>query len=399
MKKVFFGLLAGVSLFASAQTAPKDSIPTNPQNQQNAAQRILSSNLNQQGLTVGGYAEAHYNRATGENAKLDVHRLVMLFGYKFNERTQFVTEIEFEHVKEVYVEQAFLQYTVADNVNLRAGLMLVPMGIVNEYHEPTTFNGVERPSMDKSIIPSTWRELGLGVSGKWDAASLRYQAYMFNGFNSGTYDGGAADVADRFTAKLGGKDGLRGGRQKGAESMMNNINFSGKLDYYGLPGLRLGLSGYFGRTQSDNAIEDMEGADVGIAMVGLDARYAYRGFTARGQFIHASISDVKEYNELYSSNLGSALQGWYLEAAYNVLPQANKQQLFAFARYEDYDTHASVAEGTVKNLAYDRNEWTFGLTYKVAPGAAFKADYQFKNNAVEGSTTTKQLNLGFGVWF
>ncbi|TDQ29751.1 porin [Tenacibaculum caenipelagi] len=399
MKKIFFGLLAGASLFASAQTAQRDSIPTNPQTQQNAAQRILSSNLNQQGLTVGGYAEAHLNRATGENAKLDVHRLVMLFGYKFNERTQFVTEIEFEHVKEVYVEQAFLQYTVADNVNLRAGLMLVPMGIVNEYHEPTTFNGVERPSMDKSIIPSTWRELGLGVSGKWDAASLRYQAYMFNGFNSGTYNPDAVDVADRFTAKLGGKDGLRGGRQKGAESMMNNINFAGKLDYYGLPGLRLGLSGYFGRTQSDNAIEDMEGADVGIAMVGLDARYAYQGFTARGQFIHANISDAKEYNALYSADLGSALQGWYLEAAYNLLPIDKKQQLFAFARYEDYNTHASVAEGTVKNLKYDRDEWTFGLTYKVAPGAAFKADYQFKNNAAAGSTTTKQLNLGFGVWF
>ncbi|WP_299002134.1 porin [uncultured Tenacibaculum sp.] len=398
MKKVFFGLLAGVSLFATAQTAPTDSIPTNPQTQQNAAQRLLSSNLSQQGLTVGGYAEAHLNRATGENAKLDVHRLVMLFGYKFNERTQFVTEIEFEHVKEVYVEQAFLQYTIADNVNLRAGLMLVPMGIVNEYHEPTTFNGVERPSMDKSIVPSTWRELGLGVSGKWDAASLRYQAYMFNGFKSEN-DG-------KF---LGGKDGFRSGRQKGAESMMNNINVSGKVDYYGLPGLRLGLSGYFGRTQSENDVEDLEGADVGIAMVGVDARYAYQRFTARGQFIHASISDAKEYNDFYEytngdgeivrPDLGSALQGWYLEAAYNLLPQDKKQQLHAFARYEDYNTHASVAEGTVKNLAYDRDEWTFGLTYKVAPGAAFKADYQLKNDAVAGSQTIKQLNLGFGVWF
>ena len=398
MKKVFFSLLTGLALTANAQTAYQDSIPTNPQNQINAAQRILTSNLNQQGLTVGGYAEAHYNRATGKNAELDVHRLVMLFGYKFNERTQFVTEIEFEHVKEVYVEQAFLQYTVADNVNLRAGLMLVPMGIVNEYHEPTTFNGVERPSMDKSIIPSTWRELGLGVSGKWDAASLRYQAYMFNGF-----------LSKNGSKFLGGANGFRNGRQKGAESMMNNINFSGKLDYYGLPGLRLGLSGYFGRTQSENDVENMKGADVGIAMVGLDARYAYRGFTARGQFIHASVSDAKEYNDFYQftngdgkivrPDLGSALQGWYLEAAYNVLPQKNKQQLFAFARYEDYDTHASVAEGTTKELKYDRNEWTFGLTYKVAPGAAFKADYQFKNNAEAGSTTTKQLNLGFGVWF
>ncbi|WP_299158682.1 porin [uncultured Tenacibaculum sp.] len=388
MKKIFFSLLAGASLFANAQSAPQDSIPTNPQSQQNAAQRILSSNLNQKGLTVGGYGEVHYNRATGKNAELDVHRVVMLFGYKFNERTQFITELEFEHVKEVYVEQAFLQYSVTDNVNVRAGLMLVPMGIVNEYHEPTTFNGVERPSMDKSIIPSTWREIGLGVSGRWDEASLRYQAYMFNGF-----------VSKNGSKLLGGSNGFRNGRQKGAESMMNNVNFSGKLDYYGLPGLRLGLSGYFGRTQSERAIQDIAGSDVGVAMLGLDARYAYQRFTARGQFIHASVSDSKEYNAYYGSDLGSALQGWYLETAYNLLPQDKKQQLFAFARYEDYDTHASTEGGLVKNLAYDRNEWTFGLTYKVAPGAAFKADYQFKNNAVVGGQTIKQLNLGFGVWF
>ena len=387
MKKIIFLFAISFSVSTLAQTTKKDSI-NNPNNQINAAQRILSSNLNQKGLTVGGYAEAHYNKASGENALLDVHRVVMLFGYKFNERTQFITELEFEHVKEVYVEQAFLQYSINDNMNVRAGLMLVPMGIINEYHEPTTFNGVERPSMDKSIVPTTWREIGLGVSGKFDDVSLRYQAYMFNGFTS--------DNNGKF---LGGKNGLRNGRQKGAESTMNNVNFAGKLDYYGLPGLRLGLSGYFGRTQSDNALANTPGADVGVAMIGLDARYAKRRFTARGQFINASISDSKEYNALYGSDLGSTLRGWYLETAYNLLPSNKEQQLFGFVRYEDFDTHAATESGLARNLAYDRNEWTFGLTYKVAPGAAFKADYQIKNNAVVGSTAIKQLNLGFGVWF
>ena len=391
MKRIVFLALVSLTFGLTAQVQ-NDSIITNPQNQVNAAQRILASNLNQKGLTVGGYAETHYNRATGKNAKLDVHRVVMLFGYKFNERTQFITELEFEHVKEVYVEQAFLQYSINDNLNVRAGLMLVPMGIVNEYHEPTTFNGVERPSMDKAIIPTTWREIGLGVSGKFDNASLRYQAYMFNGFAS-----------NNNGKLLGGSNGLRNGRQKGAESTMNNVNFAGKLDYYGLPGLRLGLSGYFGRTQSERAIQDIDGADVGVAMIGLDARYAYKRFTARGQFITASISDSKEYNAYYNTStgkeLGSRLQGWYLEGAYNLLSQDKEQQLFGFVRYEDFNTHASVAQGINKNLEYDRNEITLGLTYKVAPGAAFKADYQFKNNAIAGSKTTKQLNLGFGIWF
>ena len=385
MKRIVFLALVSLTFGLTAQVQ-KDSI------QINAAQRILTSNLNQKGLTIGGYAEAHYNRATGKNAKLDVHRMVMLLGYKFNERTQFITEVEFEHVKEVYIEQAFLQYSLNDNVNVRAGLMLVPMGIVNEYHEPTTFNGVERPSMDKAIVPTTWREIGLGISGKYNEASLRYQAYMFNGFTSN--NGGKL---------LGGSNGLRNGRQKGAESTMNNINFAGKLDYYGLPGLRLGLSGYFGRTQSEKAIEDVAGADVGVAMIGFDARYAYKRFTARGQFITANITDSKEYNAYYNvttgDELGSKLQGWYVEGAYNLLSQEKEQKLVGFVRYEDFNTHASVAQGINKNLKYDRNEVTLGLTYTVAPGAAFKADYQFKNTAVAGSKAVKQLNLGFGIWF
>lgn len=356
--------------------------------QQNASQKLLTSNGNQKGLTIGGYAEAHYNGVSGKNAKLDVHRVVLLLGYKFNERTQFITELEFEHVKEVFVEQAFLQYSLSDNVNLRAGLMLVPMGIVNEYHEPTTFNGVERPSMDKSIVPTTWREIGLGISGKYNVANLRYQVYMFNGFAS-----------KNGSKLLGGSNGLRNGRQKGAESTMNNVNFAGKLDYYGLLGLRLGLSGYFGRTQSDKSIEDLDGADVGVAMLGLDARYAYKRFTARGQFIYANVTDSEAYNNYYGSDLGSSLQGWYVETAYNLLSQEKEQELVGFVRYEDFNTHASTEGSLAQNLSYDRNELTFGLTYKVAPGAVFKADYQFKNTAISGSQTVKQLNLGFGIWF
>ncbi len=398
MKKILFTLLAGASLLATAQSAPQDSIPTNPQNQKNAAQRILSSNLNQKGLTVGGYGEITYNRATGGNAELDVQRLVLLFGYKFDERTQFITEVEFEHVNEVYVEQAFLQYSLNDNVNLRGGLMLVPMGIVNEYHEPTTFNGVERPSMDGAIIPTTWREIGVGISGKYNEASLRYQAYIFNGFQTTTSDGNGNITG----GKLGGSKGLRGGRQKGAKSNFNNVNFSAKLDYYGLPGLRLGLSGYFGRSQSPNDVQDIEGADIGMAMIGFDARYAYKRFTARGQFVHASLSDTESYNVEANKNnsidaLGSELQGWYLETAYNLLSQEKKQQLFGFVRYEDYNTQADIDGGLSKYKAYDRQEWTLGLSYKIAPGAVVKADYQFKNNAAD--IATKQLNLGIGVWF
>ena len=389
-----FAIAVAATISISAQNTQKDSI-NNPNNQVNTAQRILNGNINTKGVTVGGYGELTYNRKDNNNAELDVQRLVLLFGYKFDERTQFITEVEFEHVNEVYVEQAFLQYSVSDNVNLRAGLMLVPMGIINEYHEPTTFNGVERPSIDGSIIPTTWRELGVGVSGRYNEASLRYQAYIFNGFSSTTSDGNGNITG----GKIGGSNGLRGGRQKGAKSTMNNLNFSGKLDYYGLPGLRLGLSGYFGRTQSPTDVEDIDGADVGLSMIGLDARYAYRRFTARGQFIHGSLTDTEAYNNATGSKLGSALQGYYLEAAYNLLPQNKRQQLFGFVRFEDFNTHASVDGNLAKDLSYDRQEWTLGLSYKIAPGAVVKGDYQFKNTAVTGSDTVGQLNFGIGVWF
>jgi hypothetical protein len=387
MKALILSIALIISGALTAQTISQDTTATKNK-QQNAAQNILNGNSSK-GITVGGYGQVDYNQPEGANGTMDVHRLVMLLGYKFSDKVQFVTEIEYEHVKEVYVEQAFLNYSLNDHVNIRGGLMLVPMGIVNEYHEPTTFNGVERPNVDKSIVPSTWREIGLGVTGRFNDLSLGYQAYIFNGFASVNGD-----------KVLGGSNGLRNGRQKGAESTVNTPNLSAKVDYYGIAGLRLGLSGYFGRTQAADDIQDVNGADVGVSMVGFDARYINRRFSARGQYIHALITDADAYNTLYETNLGSELKGWYAEVAYNLLPIDAEQKLDIFARYEVYDTHAATAEANIaRNLSYNRNEWTTGLSYHVASGAVVKADYQLLDNAVSGNKTKGQFNLGFGVWF
>jgi len=387
IKQINLFLAAILLTFTAFGQSVQDSLNMKSTVQQNIAERILSGNINT-GVTVGGYGEITYNQPEGANGELDVQRLVLLFGYKFNDKTQFITEVEFEHVSEVFVEQAFLNYSISDNLNFRGGLMLVPMGIVNEYHEPTTFNGVERPSIDGSVVPTTWREIGVGVSGKFDNASLRYQAYIFNGFAS-----------VNGTKVLGGKNGLRNGRQKGIKSTINKPNLSAKIDHYGIPGLRLGLSGYFGRTQAEDDVKDLDGADVGIAMIGMDARYNFNRFSARGQFINAKISDTEAYNTLNNADLGSGLQGWYLEAAYNLLSQEKEQQLYAFARYEDFDTHASVEGSLADNLAFDRNEWTLGLSYKLAPGAVVKADYQIKGNAIANTDKKNQINIGLGVTF
>ena len=392
MKKSLILCAALISSLAFSQTQT-DSIQLDPQKQINAAQRLLSGNY-ASAVTVGAYGEMLYNQPNGQNGELDVQRLVLLFGYRFDDRTQFVTEVEFEHVEEVFVEQAFVNYNAAPNLNIRGGLMLVPMGIINEFHEPTTFNGTERPTLDNVIVPTTWRELGVGVTGRFNSISLGYQAYIFNGFKSTEADGNGG-----VSGLLGGSSGLRGGRQKGIQSTINTPNLSTKLDYYGIPGLRLGFSTYFGRTQAEDDVQEFDGADIGLAMFGLDARYAYQKFTARGQFIHASLSDTEEYNALTNSNLGSALQGWYLEGAYNVLPAGNRQKLFAFARYETYNTHADVAGTLIENKAYDRTDVTTGLTYHIAPGVVVKGDYQFRSNAEEDGDVTDRLNFGIGVGF
>lgn len=361
----------------------------NAQDQYNSASTQLNKLLtSESGLSIGGYGEVTYNNLEDSStpAEIDVQRLVMLFAYKFDDRTSFVTEIEFEHVKEVYVEQAFVNYSVADGVNLRGGLMLVPMGIVNEYHEPTTFNGVERPSLDSKIVPSTWREMGLGVSGRVNSASLRYQAYLMNGFLS---------YGESY--KLRGSDGLRNGRQKGAESVASDANFAGRVEYYGLPKLKLGLSYYTGNTQTTNP--EQSNTQVGLSMFGFDYRYVNGRFSSRGQLINASLSDTEAYNLAGNTDLGSAMGGYYIEGAYNLLPLDRSQKLDLFLRYENFNTHQKTAGDLIANDAYHRNETTFGLSYHIANGAVFKMDYQSKATAVDGSAAVGQLNMGLGVFF
>ncbi|MBL6729703.1 MAG: hypothetical protein ISP74_02195 [Bacteroidia bacterium] len=356
------------------------------QNFQNSAMRQLYNLANTENrLTLGGYGEVNFNGYNGKSNQIDVKRLVLLFAYKFDDRVQFVTEVEYEHVKEVYVEQAFLNYAINTNVNIRAGLMLVPMGIINEYHEATTFNGVERPSLDGKIIPTTWREIGIGVSGKSNELSFRYQLYAMNGF-----------VSFNEGYVLRGTDGLRKGRQKGAESVNSDINLSAKIEYYGLPNIRFGLAAYMGKTQTteiDNPV-----TQVGLTMLGADYRYIKGRFSSRGQWAQSSLKDVAAYNAAGNTDLGSQMGGYYLEAAYNLLPLTNRQRLDFFVRYEDFDTHKKT-EGTLEaNAGFHRKETTTGFSYHIAPGAVFKADYQHKKTAAPIDAVA-QFNVGVGFFF
>ena len=156
MKYVLGFVVVMVAQIGWGQVSSIDSTTYEPLNAINNVIKGNSSN----NITVGAYGEVHYNQPFGvdtlrQNGKMDVHRLVTFMGYRFSDKVQFVSEIEFEHIKEVYIEQAFLNYNINNGISFRAGLMLVPMGIINEYHEPTTFNGVERPGVEGKIIPTT----------------------------------------------------------------------------------------------------------------------------------------------------------------------------------------------------------------------------------------------------
>jgi len=397
---LFLSLLIGISFTSFGQEA--DSVTFR---YENSAERLLNTNGK---LVIGGYGEVHYhqplNSKVRSNGSMDVHRMVMLIGYNFNERTQFVSEIEYEHVKEVYVEQAFLQYKINRYINLRAGLMLTPMGIINEYHEPTTFHGVERPLIDGKISPTTWREIGVGFSGNILPYSLKYQAYVMNGFNG--YSG---------TAKLNGSSGLRNGRQRGAESYISSPNFAARIEYYGVGHLNLGLSGYFGNTQStkyngieknDNAaLKSADSTVVGISMIGLDGRFNSAGFEFRGQLYYTAISNTDQYNKYTATgtklnDLGSSMVGYYAEASYNILRNFStiQNELVPFVRYEAYNTHNTVDGSIVKNKAYNNHAITTGLTWRIAKGAVIKADLQMVKSELD-SKYTKVLSTGVGVTF
>ena len=389
MKRLFTGTLLAVLMFFPVSAQESES---------NAAGNLLKK-LQEQNLVIGGYGQIDYNQPIDadirQNGKLDVHRLIMLFGYSFSPITSMITEIEYEHVKEVYIEQAFIEHRLSPSINLVGGLVLVPMGIINEFHEPTTYNGVERPTIDSKVVPTTWREIGAGFTGNLSGVPINYQVYLMNGFNS--YDG---------TGQLGGSSGIRGGRQKGASSFISTPNLSAKINYFGLPGLQVGVSVYSGKTQStlfdgldksDNIQKSMaDSSQVGINMIGLDYRFNRGNFHTRGQFIYNSISNTKEYNEFTGRDLGEATYGWYLEGAYD-FKLNNNQKITPFVRFENYDLHHKTS-GITPNDAYNVREFFAGLGYTLAPGVVWKADMQWSRPDSQDSAN-KQFNMGIGFWF
>ena len=362
------------------------------------------------GLSIGGYGELLISKIPDDgNNVVDAQRVVFYTGYKFTENIIFNSEIEFEHATtssnldgqdgSVSVEFAYLDFLIKDYFNIRGGLLLVPVGIVNEIHEPTTFYGVFRPSVERQIIPSTWRENGLGLLGDIDlqsAGTLSYKAYIMNSADS-----------RGFSAS-----GNRGLRTKGNRSRFNDVAFVSRLEYDPYPGITIGGSIYLGDTGQDVNVDNPDspfnGQKIGgfFQMYELDADLQWRGFHVRTLAVWTALDDVDQINANLGftgdDSVGDEQFGWYIVAAYNIMTEIDTTSRYLnnispFFRFETYDTQKSVPSGFSRNPANDRQEYTLGLNYLPIPNVVVKAEYQWLEN--DANTGDNQFNFGLGYVF
>jgi len=349
------------------------------------------------GLSVGGYGEALYTNFVGDkgDAKdtFDLQRAVLYLGYKFNDWIILNNEIEFEHAStgegdeekgEVSVEFSQLDFLLHDAANIRAGLMLMPMGFINEMHEPTTFHGSRRPDVERYIIPTTWREMGAGLFGE-PLPGLQYRVYAVNGLN-----------AEEFSS-----EGIREGRQGGSKALAENFAVTGRIDYspHFAPGLTIGASTYMGdASQEERYLGRKISAFTQLHEGHLQWRYKGLEFRTLGAWGHIDNADV--LSAAKGETIGRDNYGWYTELAYDVMPlvwKDSSQYLAPFFRYERYDTLASVPAGFTDDPGFDRRIYQVGLTYKPISNIAIKADYRNIEAAGDpGAKRPDEFNLGIG---
>ena len=318
-----------------------------------AVEESVSGDTSKTGWTdrmkIGGYGELHYNNINNDGIddkkEIDFHRFVLFFGYEFTEKLRFWSELELEHALagdgkpgELELEQAYIEYDIRDDLQTKGGLFLVPVGILNETHEPTTFYGVERNDVESIIIPSTWWEAGGALNGyyengiSWDLALTSGLAIPTEGDNA-------------FR--------VRSGRQKVAEAIANDWAYTGRLNYTGVPGLELaGTLNY----QSDASQESGDGLDAGLLFEThaiwqtgpFQLRALYAGWNFDGDAVKAAGADRQT--------------GWYIEPS--IRPW---QEVGFYARYEDLDG---------ARLRDQFRQWEIGANYWPHENVVLKIDYR-----------------------
>jgi hypothetical protein len=331
-----------------------------------AASKVYGNN---RGLSIGGYGEMYLGRFLGEHAKTnasqgDTYRFIQYLGYKFNERVLVNAEIEIEHANELALEFLYADFMVNRALNIRSGLMLMPMGITNEMHEPTTYRGNFRPETERRIIPSTWREAGLGIWG--DVAGLSYRVYAVNGL-----------LSDGFGSK-----GVRGGRQKGHKFKMEDIAVVARVDYNLMDLLTIGGSYYRG-----GADHDPSGAvETTVSIYEAHGILRTHGLELSGLYAQSSIDGA-------SGDVPTSQNGFYVTASYDVMPHlssgSSNQALRPFVRFEKL--HLNDDEPGLNTT-----EITGGIEFMPATQFVVKTEFSNKTSEVDGSDAIQEARFGFG---
>ena len=315
---------------------------------------------------LGGYGEVHYN-AGGGKQQIDVHRFVLFLGHDFTDEIRFAGELEVEHALagdgkpgEVEVEQAFIEYDFAANHSARAGVFLIPVGLLNETHEPPTFFGIERNDVEKNIIPTTWWEAGVGLAGAL-GGGLSYDVSAHSGLG----------VKDDYK--------IRGGRRKVAEAPAENPAFTGRLRYTGMPGVEIAATAQYQDDVTQNTGAEassatlIEGhADIRRGMFGLRALAARWALDGEGP-----------------AALGRDTQwGWFVEPS--VRFDAGGTEIGLFTRYSWHDNDAGNDDDT------GIGQFDIGANIWLHEDVVLKIDHAFVET---DSGDYNRINAGVGFQF
>lgn len=334
---------------------------------------------------IGGYGELHLNQdlGGGDNNQIDFHRWVMFLNHSFSDRIKLYSEFELEHSLagdgapgEVELEQAYIDFTLDHGLSAKAGLFLLPVGLLNETHEPDTFFGVERNRVENTIIPTTWWEAGLGASQTLESG-LGWDLAVHSGLNVPTSGSSAFRI--------------RSGRQKVAEAAAESPAVTGRLRYNGVPGLSLSA---FAQYQHD-LTQTTSDEDNSAILVGGTLAYQNGGFGLK-----ALIASWHIDGDSFEANDADHQWGGYIEPSYTWNFGGN-QKLGVFARYSHYE-FARRSVGTNDSGAFNNNngggafdQFDVGLNYWPIDNVVLKVDY---NHIIDEDDEVENL-LNFGVGY
>jgi len=348
------------------------------------------------GPTWFGYGELNYTRPR-ENAAdttADIARFVLGAGYRFDEHTRFASELEIEHSVssasdpgEVEVEQAYLERDFAHGITGRAGLFLIPSGMLNENHEPTRYYGVFRNFVETAIIPSTWREGGITVQGN-TAGGLRWDVGVSTGFDLSKWD--ASSEGEGLESPLGSI------HQELALAKARDLSGFAAINYTGVPGWRVGASIFSG-----GASQGQPGLpSASVTLWEGHTRWTPDRWDLSALYARGSITGTREINTTLVGNpllIPKEFFGWYVQAAYRALDNGSAS-LAPFVRYERFNTasdYADIGLGLTPAARPDLKAWTGGLNWNLVPGVVVKADYVDFQDGPVGD----RFDLGIGYQF